>query len=194
MTSRQAAELDYALERNGLTSSDVKKMSKGGFLTGVRRVLRGEAIIKIGGLLEQFAITDVSGAEKFVVKNAFGPDNPAGIKFWLGYNFKKHFLGLVEENVPATELMINTLVKLSLDAPIIAELGNRVEIMLAHLYELISRQSNGAYLSYICGTDGNRWAVNADWYSTDREWSLDANSVENPPPWREGSQVVSQVS
>ncbi len=209
MTSRQAAELDYALERNGLTSNDVKEMSKGDFLTGVRQVFRGEAIIKMGGLLEQFAITDVSGAEKFVVKNAFGPDNLAGIKFWLSLDFKAHFLGKIEENVPATKLAVHTLTRSSLDGPIQDELGShRVEIALAYLYEMISRQPKGeskgkdkflltngyANFSYICAINGERWAVYAYWYSVSREWSVDANSVAGPFPWVAGGQVVSQVS
>lgn len=47
MTSRQAAELDFALERNGWTAEDVKNLSKGDFLTDVRQVLLGYSEIKI---------------------------------------------------------------------------------------------------------------------------------------------------
>jgi len=41
MTSRQAAELDYSLERNGFTPEHVKKMSEGDFLSGIRGTLDG---------------------------------------------------------------------------------------------------------------------------------------------------------
>lgn len=47
MSIRQAAELDHALERNGLTPADVKLLSSGNVLTGVRNVLRGYAEIKL---------------------------------------------------------------------------------------------------------------------------------------------------
>ncbi|MEX1026791.1 MAG: hypothetical protein WD049_02110 [Candidatus Paceibacterota bacterium] len=42
MTSRQAAELDHAMERNGWTSEDVKKASQGNMLETLRLVVRGE--------------------------------------------------------------------------------------------------------------------------------------------------------
>lgn len=46
MTSRQAAELDYAFERNGFTPGLVKKLSKGDTLELVKEVLLGHAEIK----------------------------------------------------------------------------------------------------------------------------------------------------
>ena len=46
MTSRQAAELDFALERNGWAAEDVKKLSEGDILAHVREVLLGHAEIK----------------------------------------------------------------------------------------------------------------------------------------------------
>ena len=45
MTSRQSAELDYALERNGCTPQDVKTLSEGENLTKVREFIRGKAEI-----------------------------------------------------------------------------------------------------------------------------------------------------
>lgn len=46
MTSRQAAELDHAFERNGLTAEDVKNLCKGKILADIREVLVGYAEIK----------------------------------------------------------------------------------------------------------------------------------------------------
>lgn len=43
MTSRQAAELDHAFERNGWTSADVKKMSEGETLAPLLSVINGFA-------------------------------------------------------------------------------------------------------------------------------------------------------
>ncbi len=45
MTSRQAAELDHAFERNGWTSGDVKKISQGDMLTRLLPLIRGSAVI-----------------------------------------------------------------------------------------------------------------------------------------------------
>ncbi len=41
MSSRQAAELDHALERNGWTPADVKSLSEGNILTHVKKFLAG---------------------------------------------------------------------------------------------------------------------------------------------------------
>lgn len=47
MTSRQAAELDHALERNGWTPELVKKLSQGCILSDLLPVLQGNAEVKI---------------------------------------------------------------------------------------------------------------------------------------------------
>jgi hypothetical protein len=46
MTSRQAAELDHAFERNGYTAENVKKLSEGNILGDFLAVLLGHAEIK----------------------------------------------------------------------------------------------------------------------------------------------------
>lgn len=47
MTSRQAAELDFAFERNGYTADDVKKLSSGNLLAQLLPIVRGNAEVKI---------------------------------------------------------------------------------------------------------------------------------------------------
>ena len=47
MSSRQAAELDHAFERNGWTPADVKKLSSGDVLKKVRQVVLGAASIQV---------------------------------------------------------------------------------------------------------------------------------------------------
>ena len=47
MSSRQAAELDYAFERNGWTPAEVKQLSSGGLLADFRKVLLGHAVITV---------------------------------------------------------------------------------------------------------------------------------------------------
>ena len=43
----QVAEFKQACERNGVTDADIKKMCIGDFLVGVRRLARGEAVLKV---------------------------------------------------------------------------------------------------------------------------------------------------
>lgn len=45
MSSRQAAELDHAFERNGWSSQEVKLLSSGDLLTSIRQVILGHAAI-----------------------------------------------------------------------------------------------------------------------------------------------------
>ncbi len=47
MSTRQAAELDYAFERNGWTPAEVKQLSSGGLLADFRKVLLGHAVISV---------------------------------------------------------------------------------------------------------------------------------------------------
>lgn len=47
MSSRLAAELDHAFERNGWSAEQVKQLTSGTFLADVRRVVLGQAEIKI---------------------------------------------------------------------------------------------------------------------------------------------------
>jgi len=157
---------------------------------------------RVGQLLKRSGTIRVSGAKRFVARGAFGPDNPAGVKFWLNENFKNNFLGKVEEGVPAAELAVQTLTKASRDSLIMDELGDKKETFLSYLYELTGRQPRGeigdlsverVYLFYIRDATGKFWAVRADWRSHGREWCVFASPVSGPGEWFSGFRVVSQV-
>lgn len=47
MTSRQAAELDHALERNGYTAEDVKRLCNGDLLARLLPAVQGNAVIQM---------------------------------------------------------------------------------------------------------------------------------------------------
>ena len=153
-------------------------------------------------ILKLVAVVHVCGAKRFVARGAFGKDNPAGIKFFLGGNFEKNFLGKVEENVQAVELVGQILIRSSVDDPIMEELGDCKETTLTYLYELVSRQSRGeagplltngrANIFYIRDVNGNFWAVHARWCSTSCGWDVDAYSVARPDGWFAGCQVISR--
>ncbi len=166
-------------------------------------VLRGELVIKAAELLKFVRNVAVGAVSKFVATDAFGPNNPDGIKFYLGNNFKTNFLGKIEEDVEVATIVVHRLERISRSPEIMAELGveNRV-IKLAHFYEMLKIQNQGqdgpllvnryANIAYIEDENGTVWAVNAGWGSVDREWYVDAISVENPDEWGGGHQVLSR--
>ncbi len=149
----------------------------------------------------------VNGTKKFVAADAFGENNPDGIKFYLWGNFKDNFLGKVEEDVKSATIAIHRLEKPSRDHGIMAELGIDIKtkkgvIKLAHLYETIKAQAqgqegsllvNGSNIAYIEDKNGKVWAVCAGWDSGGRFRCVSAGSVEGPVGWCGGGQVLSQV-
>lgn len=144
----------------------------------------------------------VGGTKKFVAADAFGANNPAGIKFFLGDNFEKHLLGKIENDVEPATIVVHRLEKPSRDPDIMAELGEKQVIKLAHFYELIKAQASGqegpllvngfANIAYIENEGGNLWTVRSHWHSFSREWFVDAYSVEFPDVWCVGRQVLSR--
>lgn len=159
----------------------------------------------VEALLERITVVSVSGSEAFAGKDHFkeGGKAPGGINLWLGDNFKRHLAAKIEIDIPAKELRVHRLLKRSVDAPIIAELGGEgiAETSLAYLWELIARQPKGedgvlltnrwANIFYIRAADGVLWAVRCRWLSGSRDWGVGAYPFTRPFGWRDGDQVVS---
>jgi hypothetical protein len=175
-------------------------VNKLGGMEGVQRFLSGEMTIK-GDLLKRVATVTVQAVTKFSAEATFGATKPA-VKLWgLGNNFKRVMLGKVEEAVEATTLTTHTLTKASRDAPILAELGDRAEVSLAHLWQMLLAQANGEKgplltnggwnVSYIRDASGTLWAVAADW-DAGGGWGVDADSVDSPYGWDAGGRVLSR--
>lgn len=181
--------------------------NKLGGLDGAQAFLRDEVTVAkpaTSKLLELVTSVAVVGLAPFAAKDKFKTKKtPDGVKlYWVGDNFKENFLEKVEgEAAPAT-LKLHMLKKSSLDAPILAELGEEAqETKLSHLWELLQKQPEGekgtllvngyANIFYVRDTKGNLWAVCADWRSG-YGWDFEASSVENPREWGGGSQVVSR--
>ena len=152
-------------------------------------------------LLRKLASVQVEGVARFVVDDDTLQAANIG---WTGDNFKKFFAKKVEEDVPACAIAVHRLERASSDAPILTELGDRAEISLAHLFELIKKQSKGetgqllvngyANVAYVRGTDGNLWAVLAAWRSYCGCWGVEADSVEDPDGWRGSRRILSRDS
>ena len=193
----QAHETEQALARNGWTNALLKEACKGDFLAKVRQVLEGVATIILLPLLRQLATIAVGAVERFVVADHFKVDTSATAVVKIGYlgdSFKANF--------PAVTLVAHNLERASLDAPILAELGDRAETFLAYLWELLSKQPRGEAgflptdgtwsIFYIKDRRGKFWAVGAYWYARCGGWDVRALSVEDSLKWFAGYRVFSR--
>ena len=142
--------------------------------------------------------------EKFIAKDHFKIDTSASAKVKIGYlgdDFKRYFLGVVEQSVSKIELAAYRLEKNLLDEEILRELGDCAQTSLSHLWELLIKQGHGqegilltngcANIFYILDAKGNRWPVDAHWYACYGDWLVDAYSVDDPYGWDAGIRVVS---
>jgi len=123
---------------------------------------------------------------------------------YLGDNFCLWFLDKVEEPFIGSELRYGRLRKLSVDAPIIAELGGeeKAETTLTELWQALEKQPNGnrgdlltdgcANIFYIRDVNGVLRAVYAFWFGVG--WFVFADSVVSPHRWLGGFQVFSRNS
>lgn len=154
-------------------------------------------------LLRWLTTSTVHGKKNFCAKDYFIVDTSGNAVVKISFmsdNFRKLFLGKVEENVENVTLNIYNLEKALSDAFIRAELGERAETSIGHLWALLAKQPNGesgvllingyANIFYIRGSNDKLLTVDAHWY--DDNWILYVYLVENPDEWRVGSRVVSR--
>lgn len=154
-------------------------------------------------LLIPIPATPMGAVERFVVADVI----KIGAKIgnyevaWIGDNFKQHFLGVVEENVPARELPGHTLARYSRDEPIINGMGGTMKKLgpaataLSHLFGVIPLGKSGpglfngyANIGYkLSPIDQEPWAV--DWSVDDGELSVDAFPASDPDDWGGGDRV-----
>jgi len=182
----------------GIVCDLLEKLADPEWVEALKRFLRKEnPWQEAAKLLKLITSVQVGAVKRFVAKEHIKAANIG----WMGDNFKAFFLDQVEENVEASSIAVHRLEKVSLDAPILAELGDRAVISLAHFFELVEKQSKGesgqllvngyANVAYVIGKNGNTWAVSAAWFDVYRYWYVRAYSLENPYRWPEGLQVLS---
>lgn len=181
----------------------------------LRRILSGEVTVSIvetvkkatNKLLELVGVVTVSVSEKFVVRDHFvvntSDDAPVRIG-WVSDYFQSKFLGKVEEPTGEVELKPQRLRKYSVDGPIIEELGNFAETIMAELWALLKLQpkgesgmllTNGYWnVFYVRDVEGVLRAVNVSWNADDGNWDVIANSVEDLYGWRADSRIFSRNS
>jgi len=162
--------------------------------------------------LKPFSTAEVPAVAKFVTAEHFVANvknDPQGVPvrapgvtiFNVDETFKHCLLGKIEEKIPAMTLTVYTLDTICKNSLILAELGDRAETSLAHLWALLEKQPNGPYsgngalysiaqkglpfawnVFYIRGIDGNLWAVEVYWYQSvfellDSGWAIGARAV-----------------
>lgn len=179
-------------------------VNKLGGMDGVRRFLAGSIEVVVKKLLTLVTTVKVATVEHFVANEKFIEGKTTdGVKIaWIGDNFKANFLEKTENGVETTELKIHKLDQDSLDAPIIAELGDADETTLAHFWELLKKQGSGqkgdlltngyANIAYIRDENMGLWAFYVHCRAGSGGWGVGAYSVEDPLRWDAGNQVVSR--
>lgn len=164
MSTRQAAELDHALERNGCTPAHVKKMSSGSILTDFRQVLDGYAIITVPEHLIDCDADPVPGVwsvEEHRKGGMFQWDS-AKVKLWLANGQKGG--GRIEVNILRKELAkkpvlnANVLDYLLANPHLIPDEWN-----IVFFWGTIYRGQDGnLYVRYLY-RDSGRWRWDARW-------------------------------
>jgi hypothetical protein len=170
--------------------------------------LRGTAEIVVKKILDMIGIVKTSAtSERFVAKDMFKLKKDRGICSYLDDNFESWFLageGKVENAIPEGELRYGKLTKVSVDDPIIEELGGetKAETALTEMFDLMSKQPKGeegtlltngyANIFYVRDLSGVLRAVFVLW--NDDGWHVDAYSVEGLHAWSDGRRVFSRNS
>ena len=138
------------------------------------------------------------GTERLVVDEKSLADANIG---QTNENFKRFFIGKIEENVATTVISIDHLEGGPLDGEILVELGYRAEMKLVYLFELTKNQfagdfgylTNGGYpnIAYAVGNDGRWWGLEIMWDSGNKWWIINATYVNIYSARGAGCQVIS---
>jgi len=147
--------------------------------------------------LQHIAKVHVSCIKRFVASEHLREANVGSI----GNNFKNLFLNKVEENVRDATLNIHRLTENSNNPSIIAELGDKSKIKLAHLFALFRRRfrygqghllvNESAKIAYIADIDEKLRVVNFSWCLFRNFWIVGALPVDYPLGWGVNGQVIS---
>lgn len=155
-----------------------------------------------GFLLQKIAQAEVEGADSFTPAAKFR----AGRKEHLQIarvsrncsNFVKVFG--TEKRLPGARLVVNQLLRNSLNGPILAELGAAAETGPYFFFELLKRQGSGETgvlladggrnAAYVAHPHGTTWFLSAAWKAR-RGWLLDAGSAGSFHRWLQGELIIS---
>lgn len=195
------------MKYNELTLGQIEAVfNKLGGMEGVKRFLAGTVEVVVKKLLEQVGSISLPPVERFVAKDHFVVDTSSEAKVkirWFSENFRKHFLGKVEDTpVGAEDLTVSRLLEDSFDPAIITDLGGeaKVEISLGQFFAAFAKQPKGedgpmltnecANVGYIRDDEGVLWAVFGRW--RDDGWGFAADPLDDPCRWYRDHQFLSR--
>ncbi len=148
-------------------------------------------------LLGHPSLTHLEAVDKFVFADKFrlGALVDGRTIVWFGAKFLLHFKDVVEGNVPDREMYSSTILKATDDPAIIAELGEKAEVHLAHLYRIIELGEKGPGLFNGWGNIGYKrspldqqlWAVR--WHVLDGGIFIGSRPGTVPGEWGSGPMV-----
>ena len=182
-----------------------------GGMEGVSALLAGKLVItKVVEAVETLltflgTVTIPATTTKFIAREKFVQDTSRTAKVkisFLGSNFTSWFLDKIEDPIGESIMGYYKLIKRSVDAPILKELGGQEKAMtfIATIFALMELQSNGeegalltnGYVNifYVPDSSGVLRAVHVRWHGVD--WDVRAHSVANPVRWHVGYQVFSR--
>jgi hypothetical protein len=165
-------------------------------------------------LLQKVAVSSCAAVFKFVAYDHFEVDTRREARVQIcsmAADFGTRFVCTTENNIEAASLTAHSLLRAAPCTDVLAELGDRAEVPLAHVWELLSRQPHGGKdtimtremllvdeitfnTNVFFGRDknGDLWAIFLDWKSFYKGWNIGARRVEDPYPLREGSRIFSR--
>ncbi len=191
MTSRQASELDFALERNGWTAEDVKKASGGDLLARLLLVVRDQAEVVMRKILTFVHKVRIDAQPSVTTSRSYFKE--AGVS-WMSPSFRAQFLGLEILSTEEVELSVHKLEVKSVHSSIIEELGGKekAEISVSQFKAFLAdnRESSGWFIAYLRDGDGKLWAVNAYRSVFAYGWSIEACLVDGPHKWDPHNRYV----
>lgn len=152
-------------------------------------------------LLSPYSQTRLERIEKFVAADVFKEGNMIASRELtaIGWNFRKHFLGVVERNVPETAVKGWTLLHYAEDVSVISALGGEqiANLSLGHIYGLMEMDENGpshadwqSNFAYVRSPiDQRLWAIHWS-VNYHNEWSIGAVVVPHPDiGWSSNSRL-----
>lgn len=164
--------------------------------------------------LQKIAVSPCAAVFKFAAYDHFEVDTRREAQVQIcsmATDFGMRFVCMTENNIEASSLSAHTLLRAAPCSDVLAELGDRAEIPLAHIWELLCRQRHGEKDSILTsemllvdeitfntnvffGRDknGDLWAIFLDWKSFYKGWNIGVRRVEDPYPLREGSRIFSR--
>ena len=204
LTLEQQREFHSQILRGVPTDLDIEVFdywrAHGAELNAVLRDALGRIPQTVSVLLKLVATVSLPAIAAFSAEDHFQVGESEGVKIgWLGDNFKRVFASKVEQNVAEATLKIHQLLKGSLDAPIIAELGGEEKVVITlgqmfHFLKLQGHPNTGIrFIFYIHDQEEDvLWAVSCRWDSYYADWGVSADPITGPHGWDAGYRIVSR--